>query len=200
MTSVKNMAKKLLLGTLKRTLVGLYQIIGPPQVLSYNVDINTTLLRAFGAEVGEGVLIHPPVTLYDTKKGFSNLSIGDKCVIHGNTFLDLAEHITLESGVSLGPGTTIMTHNRYNFNPFLEEHLSHTCDKRPVTIKQGSGIKARALITMGVTIGADAVVAGGAVVNRDVKPRSFVGGVPARLIKTIGCEQRQDTATEGNLP
>ena len=42
---------------------------------------------------------------------------------------------------------------------------------------------------MGITIGQDAVVGGGAVVNRDVGDRCFVGGVPARLIRVIGEEQ-----------
>ena len=86
-----------------------------------------------------------------------------------------------------------MTHNRYNYNPFLENHLSHTCGFHPVTIKRGSGIKAGAVITMGVTVGQDAVVGAGAVVNRDVKDRTFVGGVPARLIKIIGALETCET-------
>jgi maltose O-acetyltransferase len=97
----------------------------------------------------------------------------------------MTSRITLEKGVSLGPGVTIMTHNGYNGNAFLEERLAHTCGKKPVLIKEGAGIKAHALIVHGVTIGKNVVVAGGAVVNRDVADNCFVAGVPARLVKEI---------------
>ena len=85
----------------------------------------------------------------------------------------------------MGPGVIIMTHNRYNHNEFLEERLAHTCGVKDVLIKEGTGIKAGALIIHGITIGKNAVVAGLAVVNRDVKDHCFVGGVPAKLIKEI---------------
>jgi acetyltransferase-like isoleucine patch superfamily enzyme len=39
----------------------------------------------------------------------------------------------------------------------------------------------------GVTIGENAVVAAGAVVSKDVSDNTIVGGVPAKLIKTIEC-------------
>jgi len=51
-------------------------------------------------------------------------------------------------------------------------------------------IGAGAIITGGVTVGKGAVVAAGAVVTKDVLPLTValavVGGVPARIIKTIG--------------
>ncbi|MDE6272058.1 MAG: acyltransferase, partial [Muribaculaceae bacterium] len=37
----------------------------------------------------------------------------------------------------------------------------------------------------GVTIGEGAVIAAGAVVNKNVPPRTVVGGLPAKIIKTI---------------
>jgi acetyltransferase-like isoleucine patch superfamily enzyme len=41
------------------------------------------------------------------------------------------------------------------------------------------------VILQGVTVGADAVVAAGAVVTHDVPARSVVAGVPAMVIKKI---------------
>jgi maltose O-acetyltransferase len=36
-----------------------------------------------------------------------------------------------------------------------------------------------------VTIGKGAIVAAGAVVNKDVAPNTLVGGVPAKLIRSL---------------
>ena len=93
--------------------------------------------------------------------------------------------ITLERGVSIGPGVTIMTHNGYNSNPFLVDRLPHTVGFKDVVIRQGANIKAHALVVMGVTIGEESVVAGGAVVNKDVPDRHLVAGVPARVVTEI---------------
>jgi acetyltransferase-like isoleucine patch superfamily enzyme len=93
--------------------------------------------------------------------------------------------VTIGDGASLGPGVTVMTHNRFNFNPFLEKRLARLCGRMPVTIGPGAGIKAHALILHGVTIGAEAVVAGGAIVVKDVPPRTWVTGSPAVVKMTL---------------
>jgi len=171
---------------LKNTLLLVFKIIGPPRILKFGWPINAAILRAFGAKVSkERVYIHSPVVLHGARGGYANLTIGEGCLLNGNNYLDLAGRITLEKGVSLGPGVIIMTHNRYNHNAFLEEHLAHTCGVKNVLIKEGAGIKAGAVIVHGITIGKNAVVAGNAVVNRDVQDNCFVAGVPARLVKEI---------------
>ena len=53
---------------------------------------------------------------------------------------------------------------------------------RPIVIEQGCWIATRAFVGPGVTIGEYAVVAAGAVVVKDVPPRTVVGGNPAREI------------------
>jgi len=162
------------------------KISGPPRLLTFTKELNADILRMFGAKIGKNkVRILSPVVLHEAKNGYSNLTIEDGCYVNGNNFLDLSSRIILERGVSIGPGVIIMTHNSYNFNKFLEEHLAHTCGKKEVRIKEGAGIKAGALIVKGVTIGKNTVVAGNAVVNRDVGDNCFVAGVPARLIKEI---------------
>ena len=169
----------------RRYLILFFKIYRHPTILTYSSETNTAILRAFGATIGENVNIVSPITLANTIHRYENLTIGDNCILNGNNFLDLREKIILENGVSLGPGVIIMTHNRYNGNPFLEDRLAHTCGHKEVIIKKGSGIKAGALIIHGITIGENAVVGGNAVVNRDVPDNCFVGGVPARIIKEI---------------
>ena len=182
---IQNELHYLSLRVCQRLLIIFYKLIGPPRVLQFSSESNTAILRAFGANIGNKVKVYSPVVITWAKRGYAKLKIGDNCVFNGNNFIDLSACITLEKGVSLGPGVIIMTHNRYNHNAFLEERLAHTCGEKDVLIKEGAGIKAGVLITMGITIGKNAVVAGGAVVNRDVADNCFVGGVPAKLIKEI---------------
>lgn len=186
MPGLRKYLQKVLIFFAKYALLLLFKIIGPPRMLQFGWPINAAILRAFGAKVGKkGVFIHSPVVLDGARGGYANLTISDYCLLNGNNYLDLSAPITLEKGVSLGPGVIIMTHNRYNGNVFLEERLAHTCGCKEVIIKEGAGIKAGALIVHGITIGKNAVVGGNAVVNRDVPDNCFVAGVPAHLVKEI---------------
>lgn len=53
-------------------------------------------------------------------------------------------------------------------------------------------IGSNATILPGVTLGEHAVVAAGAVVTKDVPPLTVVGGVPAKILKSI-CAKEQLT-------
>ena len=155
---------------------------GHAKILSYDQLTNRRLLRVLGAQVGKKVILNSPVTINRGDR-MRNLVIGDNVVFNGNNWLDLNAKLILEEGVSLGPGVIVMTHNRYNKNKFLEDRLAHTVGEKEVRIKRGAGIKAGALIVMGVTIGENAVVAGNSVVNRDVADNTFVAGIPAMVIQ-----------------
>lgn len=55
-----------------------------------------------------------------------------------------------------------------------------------IRIGSGCWIASGAIITGGVTIGDDVIVAAGAVVTADVPSRVMVGGVPARVLREFG--------------
>ena len=100
---------------------------------------------------------------------------------HGCTILD-GGGVTIGDNVMLAPGVVISgaTH------PLDEtRRLAGWEVAKPVVIGDGVWICAHATITEGVTIGRGAVVAAGAVVVKDVPEFTLVGGVPARVIKSI---------------
>ncbi|NTU65300.1 MAG: hypothetical protein HGB05_18340 [Chloroflexi bacterium] len=55
----------------------------------------------------------------------------------------------------------------------------------PVTIQDGTWLGARCIVLPGVTVGRGSVVGAGSVVTKDVPPNTLVGGVPAKVIRSI---------------
>lgn len=55
----------------------------------------------------------------------------------------------------------------------------------PIYIATDAYIGSRAIILEGVNIGTGAYIAAGAVVTKDVEAHTLVGGVPARLIRSL---------------
>lgn len=109
------------------------------------------------------------------------LKIGSNVFInHACSFLDMGG-ITIEDNVLIGPKVNLLTEN-HPLDP--EKRRSMFC--KPILIKRNAWIGAAATILPGVTIGENAVVAAGAVVSKDVADNTVVGGVPAKLLKTIG--------------
>jgi acetyltransferase-like isoleucine patch superfamily enzyme len=98
---------------------------------------------------------------------------------HGCSFLDMGG-ITIEDDVLIGPKVNIITEN-HPLDPANRRALIG----KPVVIKRNAWIGAAATILPGVTVGENAVVAAGAVVSKDVPENSIVGGIPAKIIKTV---------------
>lgn len=139
-------------------------------------DVRTKLSHVFGFEIDATTTIFPP---FHTNFGRS-IKLGKHVFInHACSFLDMGG-ITLEDHVLIGPRVTLVTEG-HPLNPTTRRGL--IC--KPILIKNNAWIGAGATILPGVTIGAHAVVAAGAVVNSHVADYAVVGGVPAKVIKTI---------------
>ncbi len=111
-----------------------------------------------------------------------NIRVGDDFLANYNvTILDRAA-VTIGDGVLIAPGAVITTVN-HALDP--EKRRANVCTALPVTIGSNVWIGANCTILPGVTIGDGAVIAAGAVVRSDVPPRAVVGGIPARVLKTI---------------
>ncbi|MCF8230658.1 MAG: acyltransferase [Bacteroidales bacterium] len=60
-----------------------------------------------------------------------------------------------------------------------------------ITIEDGAWIAANSVITAGVTVGKNAVVAAGSIVVRDVEPFTIVAGNPAKPVKQYSTETQK---------
>lgn len=108
------------------------------------------------------------------------IQIGKRVFInHACSFLDMGG-ITIEDDVLIGPKVNLITEN----HP-LDPADRKTLLLKPVVVKRNAWIGAAATILPGVTIGENAVVAAGAVVSRDVPANTIVGGVPAKVIRSL---------------
>ncbi len=121
-----------------------------------------------------------PYALLMTKGG--NIEIGAHCTI--NPFCVLYGHggLRIGNGVRIATGTVIITTNHVFADPSVPIYRQGVVSKG-ICIEDDVWIGANCTILDDVCIGQGAVIAAGAVVNKDVEPYSVVGGVPARLIK-----------------
>lgn len=112
----------------------------------------------------------------------SNIHAGKNLIINYNvTILDVDE-VHLGDYCMIGPGVLIATVN-HGLKP--SERRKHLSFIKPVWIGDDVWIGGHATILPGVHIGNNCIIAAGAVVTHDVPDNSLVGGVPARVIKTL---------------
>ena len=113
--------------------------------------------------------------------------IGAHVFIGLDTYLDcqFPELITIEDDVTVSFRVTVVVHDDARRLDAIEPGAGDGT-VAPVTLRRGCYLGAGCLVLPGVTVGARAVVASGAVVTRDVSPETVVAGVPARPIGHIG--------------
>ncbi|MGZ5246855.1 MAG: DapH/DapD/GlmU-related protein [Flavitalea sp.] len=161
----------------------IHEIVSRTQSLSAalnaSTDINQVrerLSEIIASPIDGSTRVFPP--FYTNFGQF--ITLGKNVFInHACSFLDLGG-ITIEDNVQIGPRVNLVTEN-HPLDPSDREALL----LKPITIKRNAWIGAAVTILPGVTIGENAVVAAGAVVSRDVPPNTVVGGIPAKIIKSI---------------
>lgn len=139
-------------------------------------EIREILSKIIGMPVDETTTLFTP---FYTNYG-KNISLGKNVFInHACSFLDLGG-ITIEDDVMIGPRVSITSENHPT-----DVKTRKTMLPSSVLIKKNVWIGASATILPGVTVGENAVVAAGALVNKDVPPNTVVAGIPAKVIKHL---------------
>lgn len=132
------------------------------EIINNKIDDSTTIFVPFYTNFGHHIKLG--------KNVFIN---------HACSFLDLGG-ITIEDEVQIGPKTNLITEN-HPIEPTKRKYLQLNA----ITIKKNAWIGAGVTILPGVTVGENSIIAAGAVVNKDVPPKTIFGGIPAKFIKNI---------------
>lgn len=139
-------------------------------------EVRSSLSQITGKSIDESTTVFTPLQINygrHTKIG-KNVFINFDCV-----FLDLGG-ITIEDNVLVAPKVSLLSEG----HPVTPGNRA-TLTTGHIHIKKNAWIGAGATIMQGVTIGENAIVAAGAVVSKDVPDNVIVGGIPAKIIKSI---------------
>ncbi len=135
--------------------------------------VRIALLRAFGASIGDGVLIRHRVRIQWPWK----LTVGDNSWVGSDVELYNLDHITIGNDVCISQHAYVCTGSHDRHSPTFE------FDNAPIVLEDGVWLCARTTVLRGVTVGANSTVAAAALVTRDVPPNSIVVPPPPTVIR-----------------
>lgn len=171
---------------LRQELAGLHPRLQLARLLLWPLPPNTgsrlrrTVLAGIGFDIGQGTTFLGMPTITGDKKLLHYLSIGRQCRVGTGCYFELGAPIRIGDGVVLEHQVLLMTTSHEIGLSVRRADLAYA---RPVTVEDGARLGARSTILPGVTIGVGAVVAAGALVNKDVLPHTVVAGIPAKLVR-----------------
>jgi acetyltransferase-like isoleucine patch superfamily enzyme len=145
------------------TTIGARSIVGDQGCVRERCEIGEDVV------VGRGVLVENDTT------------VGARTKIQAQAYV--TGYSTVEEDVFIAP-CVVMTND--NFMGRTERR--HELIKGP-TIRRGARVGGGAVLCPGVEIGEEAFIAAGAVVTKDVPPRTVVVGNPARVLREVAEEE-----------
>ena len=164
----------------------LYGLVAAAMPPTRGFAIRRHLLRWAGATVGDGASLVASARFMvggdlvigaETWVGHGVLMIG------GDASIQIGSHCDIAPRVMLVTGSHVID--------LESKRVAGIGISSPIVIGDGCWIGAGATILGGTEMGAQSVVAAGAVVSGRFPPFSLVGGVPARLIRTLQPEEKE---------
>ncbi|HZU60807.1 MAG TPA: DapH/DapD/GlmU-related protein [Solirubrobacteraceae bacterium] len=138
--------------------------VGQEVILGDQCQIRERALVGSGSVVGRGSSVD-----FDAR-------VGERVLIQTGVYVTGGSLV--EDDVFLGPGVQMANDNTMGRHPRGES-------LRGPVVRRAARVGAGAVLLPGVEIGAEAFVAAGAVVVRDIGPREVVMGVPARVVRHV---------------
>lgn len=136
-------------------------------------DIKVLLLRAFGAKIGEGVVIKPGVNI----KYPWNLSVGNYSWIGENVWVDSLSKVTIGNNCCLSQGAILLCGNH--------DYTLATFDLKvgEIVLEDGVWIGAKSIVTPGVRCFSHSVLSVSSVASNNLEAYTIYRGNPAIKVK-----------------
>ena len=165
----------------------------PPAVIGAGTIVSTVAIVFAGTEIGERVILGDQSCVRERVVVGDDVVIGRGSLVENDTTIGtltkiqaeayITAYSTLEEQVFVAP--CVVTTND-NFMGRTERR--HELIKGP-TIRRGARIGGGAILCPGIEIGEEAFVGAGAVVTKDVEPRTLVVGSPARVLRQVADDE-----------
>lgn len=143
------------------------------------MGMKITLLKAFGAKIGKGLIIKNNVCIKFPWK----LSIGDNVWLGEYAWIDNLDNVIIGNNVCISQGALLLTGNH--------DYTLSTFDYRnaPIIIEDGAWIGAKAIVCPGVTAKSHAILTVGSIATKNMETYSIYQGNPAVLVRRRVIEQ-----------
>jgi acetyltransferase-like isoleucine patch superfamily enzyme len=161
----------------------------PPLELGEGTIVSAGAVVFAGTRIGARVIVGDQACVRERCEIGDDVVIGRGSLVENDTTIGaltkiqanayITAYSTLEEEVFVAPGVTT-TNDNYMGRTERRHEL-----RRGPTIRRGARIGGAAVLLPGIEVGEEAFVGAGAVVLRDVEPRSVVVGNPARPIRSV---------------
>lgn len=165
--------------------------------------LRTSYFRLLGMQIGRGTLL-PPMRVtwphqvwlgrdcqleHDIYFKFDGIfTSGPRLIIGGNVFIGAGCEFNFRQRIEIGPNCLIASGCKFIDHDHATELLDVPMREQkggaeePIVIDRDVWLGANVIVLKGVRIGRGAIVAAGAVLNRNVPELEIWGGVPAKKI------------------
>lgn len=137
--------------------------------------LKNSYFRLKGVSVGKGVKIYGKIII----KYPRNLKIGDYTTINDGVLLNC------KGGIIIGKYCRLSSNSHLHSTGLTIDEFPRVHKSKKIILEDNVWLGSSSVVTMGVVIGKNSTVGALSLVNKNIEPLSFYGGIPAKKIKDI---------------